>query len=63
MFLSRFESCRGRQLEDVVMLELFLFLLVLFVCFAAFEVWRILDEEWDLGEYMKEDDDEDHKIL
>jgi hypothetical protein len=45
------------------MLELFLFLLILFVCFVVFEVWRILDEEWDLGDYMKEDDDEDHKIL
>jgi len=44
------------------MLEIFLFLLILFACYAVFEVWRILDEDWDLGDYMKEDD-EKHKIL
>ena len=50
------------NIKEVVMLEIFLFLLILFACFAVFEVWRILDEDWDLGDYMKEDD-EDHKIL
>lgn len=51
------------NLEEVVMIEVLLFILILFVCFAAFEVWRILEEDWDLGDYMNDDDDEDHKIL